>query len=49
MGNTYKGISDSKFDTAEKKLLKHSNIELDRFEISNVFIDKEGLDYIRTY
>jgi hypothetical protein len=47
MGNAYKGISDDKFTQAEKQiLLKYSDLPIESFDISNVYID--DTNYIRT-
>lgn len=48
MGNVWTGVSDSKLVESEKRMLKHSGIDYEHFEITNVPVDNNG-NYVRTY
>ena len=48
MGNFWAGVSDDELTEAETRLLKHSGIPMEEFEIRNVEVD-EDKNYIRTY
>lgn len=47
MGNSWKGLSEEKFQEYEKRLLIYSGIPYGNFDIKNIPIDDQG-NYIRT-
>ena len=47
MGNCWKGTYPSKLEEYERRMLVHSGLRFEDFDISNVVIDNQG-NYIRT-
>lgn len=45
--NSWTGIDDNKFHEYETKMLVHSGLPIEAFNVSNVVIDDQG-NYIRT-
>ena len=47
MGNAWKGVSEDKLVSSEKKMLSYSGLPIESFTFKNVVIDAKG-NHVRT-